>query len=223
MNIIELFAGSCSFSRVAKARGHNTFATDVKSMDGIDYACDILDFDVNQVPFIPNVIWASPDCAVWSKAAGALHFNSRSLQPKSPKAELAFRHIDKMIEVISFFLKKNPKMLYFIENPEGRLNWVLRPNSLYSKIPGMALKRITQSSYGRIIKKKTHIFTNCATWQPRPLDKRILHNNMKNNHPGWSRKDYYARAMIPAELCSEIIEHCEEKFSQEAARLQKRT
>jgi len=34
MKILELFAGSLSFARAARARGHETFTTDHKAFDG---------------------------------------------------------------------------------------------------------------------------------------------------------------------------------------------
>jgi len=45
MKILELFAGSRSFSKVAEEYGHETFAVDINDFDNIDYVTDILDFD----------------------------------------------------------------------------------------------------------------------------------------------------------------------------------
>ena len=47
MKVLELFAGSRSFSKVAEEMGMETFTTDFKSFDKIDYVVDILDFDVS--------------------------------------------------------------------------------------------------------------------------------------------------------------------------------
>ena len=60
MKIVELFAGGRSFSKVAEANGHTTFDTDIDDLDGIDLAIDIMQFEPNMVPFIPDVVWASP-------------------------------------------------------------------------------------------------------------------------------------------------------------------
>ena len=50
MQTLELFAGSCSFSNVAKEYGYETFTTDYNNFDGIDYVTDILQFDYNELP-----------------------------------------------------------------------------------------------------------------------------------------------------------------------------
>ena len=42
MKVLELFAGSCSFTNVAKEYGFETFTTDHKDFEGIDYVTDFL-------------------------------------------------------------------------------------------------------------------------------------------------------------------------------------
>jgi hypothetical protein len=55
--VLELFAGKNRFSTIARNEfGAKTFTSDIKEMDGIDYVVDIHNFDVNKVPFIPDVI-----------------------------------------------------------------------------------------------------------------------------------------------------------------------
>ena len=43
MNVLELFAGSKSFSKEAEKLGMNTFASDYKNFEDIDYVTDILE------------------------------------------------------------------------------------------------------------------------------------------------------------------------------------
>ena len=43
MNVLELFAGSCTFSNEAKKLGYNTFTSDYKQFNNIDYVVDILE------------------------------------------------------------------------------------------------------------------------------------------------------------------------------------
>ena len=69
MKVLELFAGSCSFSNVAKEYGYETFTTDYNNFDGIDYVTDILDFDYDELPYKPDIIWASPPCTYFSVAS----------------------------------------------------------------------------------------------------------------------------------------------------------
>lgn len=60
MNLLELFAGSRSIGKVAERFNINVFSTDIEPYDNIDYVVDILDIDFNNIPFIPDIIWASP-------------------------------------------------------------------------------------------------------------------------------------------------------------------
>ena len=49
MRILELFAGSRSFSKEAIKQGHETYTSDYKQFEGIDYVTDILDFDIKKL------------------------------------------------------------------------------------------------------------------------------------------------------------------------------
>jgi len=63
MKILELFAGSRSFSKVAEELGHEVYTTDYEPFDKINQVCDIRDFDDVKMweEFgKPDVIWASP-------------------------------------------------------------------------------------------------------------------------------------------------------------------
>jgi hypothetical protein len=216
LKVLELFAGSQSFSKVAKEKGIITFSSDISDIPGIDYVIDILDFDVKKVPFIPDAIWASPDCSTWSKAAGALHFDSKSLIPKTDKAKKAFLIIDKTFEIISYFLKLNPYLKYYIENPQGRMQKYLQAGTLFGKIPRLIV--IDQCQYGREYQKTTHIFTNDVKFKERrrcPGNPICGHQaNLKNagdthgNKNGWLSSAYYNRAKIPPQLCQDILDNC---------------
>jgi len=217
MNVLELFAGSCSFSKVAKERGHNVFTSDINNkLPGIDYYCDILDFDPAVVPFIPDIIWASPDCATWSYAAGNYHYDSGSDIPKTEKAVLAPKHIDKTLDVIAFFLRQNVNLLYYVENPVGRLKKYIENNRL--TVP--YIYRIDQCQYGRDFKKPTDIFTNDGRFIPKRCPGNCGHlPNIKNigdsNRKKSSLKEYHKRAMLPPALCEEILIGAENQYIQQ--------
>ena len=216
MNILELFAGKQCFSNVAREMSFTTFTSDINPLPGIDYVIDILDFDVTKVPFIPDVIWASPDCAVWSKAAGKLHFDSKSLIPKTDKAVKAFLIIDKTIEILDYFLSINKNLKFYVENPQGKLQKYLQVGSLFGKLPRMVV--IDQCQYGRNYQKTSHIFTNDFDWIPkarcqgRPIcshEKNIKNagTGMKSSLGNLANHSYYERAKIPYDLCDEILKH----------------
>jgi len=211
---IELFAGSQSFTKVAKELNCETFTSDIKDLQGINYVIDILTFDVNRVPFIPDIIWASPDCSTWSKAAGSIHFDGKKIIPKTEKAVKSILIIEKTLQIIFHFLSINPGLKYYIENPEGKLQKYLQAGTLFGNINRLVV--LDQCQYGREFKKRTHIFTNDFQWKPRKLCKGKQFCTHKSNIQNSGLKktsslglldklQYYQRAMIPRELCLEIL------------------
>lgn len=206
LKVLELFAGSQSFSKIAKEHGHQTFSVDWEKYDGIDLQMDISKMSVNDVPFVPDVIWCSPDCTTYSIAAISKHRNGT--EPKSDYAKQCDITNQHFISLIKEWLKINPNMVFFIENPRGMLR----------KMPWMQeFKRHTiwYCVYGDERAKPTDIWTNSTTWVPRP----VCWNGNKDCHhqpaPRGSktgtqgRKGSYERSKIPSELCNEILKSVE--------------
>ena len=75
MNVLELYAGSRSIGKAAEELGMKVFSSDIEAFEGIDYAVNVLDFDVSKVPFKPDIIWASPPCTGFSVAAIGHHWS----------------------------------------------------------------------------------------------------------------------------------------------------
>ena len=77
MKVLELFAGSRSFSKVAEEMGMETFTTDYKAFDKIDLVIDIFDLEndlLMEKLFEKGIdkvdcIWASPPCTYFSVAS----------------------------------------------------------------------------------------------------------------------------------------------------------
>ena len=69
MKVLELFAGSRSIGKASEILGYQVFSSDLINFEKIDYVTSILDFDINKVPFQPDIIWASPPCTAFSVAA----------------------------------------------------------------------------------------------------------------------------------------------------------
>ena len=200
MNILELFAGSRSFSNIAESLGHETFTSDINAFDNIDYVTNILDFDVNKVPFYPDIIWASCPCTFFSVASIGKHWH-KDHTPKTEQAKLGVKIVKKTLDIIDHF---KPKYFYF-ENPRGKL----RKLDVISSVPYR--KTVTYCSYKDKRMKPTDIFTNDFHWIPRNM----CHNGNRNCHhepaPRGSRtgtqglKGNYERSKIPNELCLEIL------------------
>jgi hypothetical protein len=202
-NLVELFAGSRSVGNVAESKGMNVFSVDWQKFDKIDLAIDIEELQTKDIPFIPDMAWASPDCTTYSIAACSTH-RTNSIEPKSDYAKKCDAVNQHFISLIDEWLLINPKMVFFIENPRGMMR----------KMPFMQrFKRHTvwYCTYGDDRAKPTDIWTNSEVWQPRPM----CHNGNKNCHhqsaPRGSKtgtqgkKGSYNRSKIPKELCEEVV------------------
>ena len=199
MNTLELFAGSRSFSKVAERMGHRTFTTDIENYKNIDYVCDVCDFDVDKIPFRPDLIWASPPCTTFSVAAMWRHWN-KDRTPKTENAKHGVAMVKKTLELIDIL-----KPEYFIiENPRG----LLRKLDI---IDLKTMKTVWYCTYGDKRAKPTDIWTNIDAWIPRP----VCHNGNKDCHheaaPRGSKtgtqglKNSYEKSKVPEQLCEEIL------------------
>lgn len=202
INLLELFAGSRSVGKVAEEKGVNVFSVDWQKFDKIDLAIDIEYLQKSDIPFIPDIIWASPDCKTYSIAGISTHRNGT--EPKSEYAKKCDKVNQHFINLINEWLIINPNLVFFIENPRGMLR----------KMPFM--KQFTRHTiwycqYGDNRAKPTDIWTNSKKWIP----KKVCYNGNKNCHhepaPRGSKtgtqgiKDSYNRSIIPKLLCEEII------------------
>ena len=206
MNVLELFAGSRSFSKEALKFGYNVFTSDIKNFDRIDYIIDILDFDINRVPFKPDIVWASPPCTYFSVASIGKHWY-KNHKPKTIEASLGVFIVKKTLSIIE---ELNPKYWY-IENPRGKLRKL-------EIVKGLPRATVWYCKYGDTRAKPTDIWTNNLRsvfnpngWQPRPE----CHNgNINCHHQSAPRgsttgtqglKGNYERSKIPEKLCIEIL------------------
>ena len=202
MNTLELFAGSRSFSKVAEQFGHRVYTSDNQDFEKIDQVCDIFDFDVNKLPYAPDVVWTSPPCTSFSVASIGHHWNKDNT-PKTEKAELGVAIVKKTIEIIE---QLRPKY-WFIENPRGKLRKL-------DFMQDFQRKTVTYCSYGDMRMKPTDIWTN-FDFATRPM---CFNGNKDCHHepaPRGSKtgtqglKGDYLRSQIPPALFEDIFKDLE--------------
>lgn len=205
INIIELFAGSRSIGKAAESLGMNVISSDIEPFEGIHYPVNILEFDYDRIPFIPDAIWASPPCQGFSVAAiGKNWVAGEPFTPKTESAKLGILLAKKTLEIINHYQKLNPYLLYWLENPRGKLR----------KAPFMQVlpfnHTVTYCQYGDTRMKPTDIWTNSSDWKPRPMCKNgggcheAAPRGSKTGTQGL--KGDYNRSKIPTELCLEILQ-----------------
>ena len=198
MKVLELFAGSCSFSNVAKEYGYETFTTDYNNFEGIDYVTDILDFDYNELPYKPDIIWASPPCTYFSVASIGKHWNVDHT-PKSKEAITGMAIVNKTKEIINTLQPK----YFVIENPRGKLRKLDLLDS-FNRVT------VTYCQYGDNRMKPTDLWHNLG-WIPRLMCKNGMPCHVaapRGSQTGTQGlKGNYERSKVPYELCKEILEY----------------
>lgn len=207
LKVLELFAGSRSIGKAAEKLGMEVFSSDIEPFENIDYQISILDFDVAKVPFVPDVIWASPPCQGFSVAAiGKNWVSGEPFTPKTDSARLGIKLALRTLFIIGYFLNENPNLIFYIENPRGKL----RKAPFMESLP--ILKTVTYCQYGDSRMKPTDIWTNNSAWNPKKAC-----NNGDSCHvasPRGSRTGTqgligdYERSKLPESLCLEVLMAC---------------
>ena len=209
MKILELFAGSRSIGKAAGELEHEVFSTDIEPFEGIDLVLDVLEIEPNDIPFVPDVIWASPPCTGFSVAAIGHHWTGGkgAYIPKTDTARLGIKLVDKTLEIIRFFEDMNNSLVWFIENPRG----VLRKMPMMKQLP--IRHTVTYCQYGDERMKPTDIWTNSFSWVPKSMCKNGAPCHIaapRGSSTGTQgRKNNYERSKIPQKLCLEVVNAAE--------------
>ena len=181
----------------------DVFSSDIKQFEKIDYAVDILKFDVTKLPVKPDIIWASPPCQGFSIMSFRYHWTGgkKGYIPKSKRALEGIAIAKKTLRIIK---QLNPQF-YFIENPRGMLRKM-------KFMEHMKRHTVTYCQYGDMRMKPTDIWTNSIKWVPKSMCKNgaTCHESCpRGSHKGTAgMKNAFERSKIPEGLCIEILSSC---------------
>lgn len=210
MRVVELFSGTGTLSRIARARGHRTLTVDL--YEEADLQADILQLSADDIaeaiggPI--DMLWASPICTGFSVAAIGRNWTKHddgSFSPKTDSARLSQALLEKTVELIRELKPRS----WFIENPRGMARKM-------ACVQELERATVTFCQYGETRMKPTDIWFD-ADWQPRPA--------CKNGDPCHVRaprgsmtgtqgiRGALLRAKLPEQLCAEVIEAAEKRVA----------
>ncbi len=204
MRLLSLFDGTGSLSKPFQEAGWEVQSLDIDGRHGATLVCDILTWDFSDEPY-PDVLWAACPCESYSCA------NTRGKR----NLALADSLVAKTWEIITHFLRANPSMLWFVENPDSSMLW--------RRTVGKCLTprlRLDFCQYGAPYRKRTRLATNSG-YVPRALcDPRTCHACRDGKHirtaqrgpqRGCAGDDCTLDELhaYPSVLCVDIMAHCQ--------------
>jgi len=226
MNVLELFSGSRSIGKEANKRGHNVFSVDNIDYPKTNWVGDIMDWDyrINEIEvgelkefYIPDILWASPPCVDFSVSCiGRKWTSGFEYKPKDPNL-LGIKILNKTIEIIKFYLEKNPNLIWYVENPRGKMRKSPAWNTLNHRRETVTFCQFeTDKKREERRMKPTDVWTNDFKWIPRKMCKNgdLCHQSAPRGSQTGTQglKNAYERSKIPTDLCEAIIMSAEENL-----------
>tara|TARA_R110002012_G_C11449745_1_gene591602 strand:- start:43 stop:717 length:675 start_codon:yes stop_codon:yes gene_type:complete len=214
MKILELFSGSRSIGKVAEKYGMEVFSVDNTPYPNTNYVGDILDFNYFATE-IPNFLWASPPCTSFSVASISKHWiKGEKFMPKTEQAQLGIKILEKTIEIIKYYLELNPNLLWFIENPRGKMRKYGWENLPFD----FKRETVMYCQYGDNRMKPTDLWTNtdfigkkCSNYKydsdGNIINRHCHHDSAQRGSVTGTQglKGNHERSKIPTLLCEEVI------------------
>ena len=205
LRLLELFSGSGSFSKVAKALGWETLSLDIEAKFKPDLLMSIADFDETQYPKdYFTMVHASPPCTEYSRC---LTTRPRDLESADKLALIALR-------ILTYFAEGGA--MCTLENPYSGL-LKERP---FMQEHRHRMRVLDYCKYKTKYRKRTCFWTWNSRWQPRPLCKYDCEASVGRRHiasaqrgpdrmaGGGRDQNHYTQAQlyaIPSALCRHLV------------------
>ena len=143
-----------------------------------------------------DVVWASPDCRMYSRA-------------RTTGGPRNFESSDRLVQACRDIIDYLQPNCWFIENPDSGL-LKTRPC-----IEGLPYVRVDYCMYGCPYRKRTRLWANCTEWTPQMCDRSHLvggqHPSTAQRGPGRINDATFTRDglhRLPPLLCDEIFAVC---------------
>ena len=194
MKLLELFSGTGSVGKAFIELGWEVFSVDLDPKCNPNLVADVKNLTPEQIPFIPDFIWASPPCTHYSIA------RSKATTPRD--LEGSDQLVERTLALIDYYSAP-----FMLENPFTGLlksRWVVQ---------GIPMRVLDYCQYGAPYRKRTAIWTN-TDWVP---SKSLCRQNCASmegtrhrasaqqgpsgGRPGCTLDHLHA---LPVELCREI-------------------
>ena len=204
LRVLDLFSGLNGWGDPWRVRGHDVVGIDIAESCPATIHADLLTFDLDQLPWRPDVILASPPCEGFSVMnIGKNWFHDGT--PKTDSARLAMRLVARTLDIV----RTLDPVWWVMENPRDKLRAL-------DLVRGLERRTVTYCQYGEARMKPTDLFSD--RWPP----SLALEPACRNGDPCHVRAprgsktgtqgfgDYWAKGVIPRALSTtfaEAIEH----------------
>ena len=177
MNVLELFSGTGSVSKVCDKLGWKSYSVDLIS--DADFKGDIMDFDYKQFSKDEfDIVWASPPCTNYSKLQDSWlgrmrkgEIYTKEIQEKEMNEDDEL--VKRTLEIINYFDCE----YWFMENPSSSR---MKDRPFIKDLPFYLVDYCMYSDWG--YRKRTRIWTNKKDWNNKLCDGKGTCGNMTDKH-----------------------------------------
>jgi len=206
MKILELFKGTGSIGKIAKKMGWEVMSVDIEDKYEPDILADILEWNYkkffNETGFIPDLVWASPPCNTFSTLAYQYkERDTKTAEPKSDRAKIGTEILYRTLRIIRYLQKRNPDLVYTIENPRG----MMRHDKKVKALPHR--DTTLYCLYGDLLRRKPTDFFNNVGLDLKAPETKCSTKTLVNTATLPLNKRYAIPPKLVKEILTKMAEH----------------